>query len=1251
MSIHQIKNLIKNNHIKQYKIDGITNLLTDEIIEFKDLYESTLTLEEIKKYLYNTASIGMLKAFLDDNAIKYSMYVGGAFRYNKNEVFNIFSKYGLEDRARKISNGYITIKEASRILGLSKRTSYRLIQGNKSCELIEYFNKFFVKEKDILSLKMVLESTISLEEISKQLNYQVSKHSILNILKRNDIKPTGIFMRVQRYSKELINNIFRLDKLKLKKLVNLREVCRLLDCGYDQVKTFIKIGKLTVLLRSGGELLFDIKEVLTLKSKLNTYLNVGEVSLLVGYGKQWVYNNCKQSDRFHKIGQTWIIDINNIDYLLNKIDSRIVLKYDSLLKFWRYDNNLFQGLFNNEKLSMIIKENGELKLSLNRMHEINKIIKKHFIPIHQIKQDVLNENSLDLLKEFILIYDNIFYIEKIEYYEYLLLNYEGLVRDKSVYFNNDKQAAKKHYIFQESNTIRKYEIMEYVENIRELKQNYYTMRECSKLLNTSEAKLIKHIKRGNLKCTKFFNNSCYISKQEIHSYINRMTKPKIEIKDSDEIIHESGEIYLSREKVCLILHIKVNAFYTLVKNENFSKRYFNKRIYISEKELNKYINNNLKDFIKNYDQFLKVSKIQKNYNIKGSTISHLIADKKLKNVIKYYGSNYIHRVELENYISFSSKLEKEYYTVKQVANALNNSVNTVLRYIKSDLFKTLISYKKKYYIRIDEVLEFKQKRDETKDLVKEFENHMEVLLKETGRERCIKIMLEYYHYRLAKLNNLYDISTLNRQALKVYIYLLENIQMSIFNISISNIKLIINTNVLGMHNNRYMITFINYVIEKYNNETKIKKKLSFKENYRNKNETPYSNENWYNLSNYLTKIDIHKEKAIYNPTYANLWLYCIFHLSNAWRASDIIRLPNLNLDVAKFDYTQILLKNLNYNQAKNLFEDIENKCKNVKISKTKANILLIMPDGLLISTMTAYVICEMHRRKYNKNNIFYHFRKGYYGSKEEFDKFFKESNFNDIFGNRRSNKTLLTNTREFFMEKYDDLSAAVSIPQNQRSHKLLDSIKGYIDTKDSSISEQIVDRGHFGWLYKYLLEIISDEDHKHISFNEETDNITSLMRILPAKNVENLSKYFLQSIKNNEIVAEKILKYNKNKLKEKIANVYLGKSPSKSSYVDCLNIMPCNAHSKDKCLSCSQSLPRVHSLISLSLYTHSIIARISNTNFDDVNLRKKYSGILIKDLRVLNEAVSEFGIEYINSIVDIQELKSRLDSISEKIII
>ncbi len=110
------------------------------------------------------------------------------------------------------------------------------------------------------------------------------------------------------------------------------------------------------------------------------------------------------------------------------------------------------------------------------------------------------------------------------------------------------------------------------------------------------------------------------------------------------------------------------------------------------------------------------------------------------------------------------------------------------------------------------------------------------------------------------------------------------------------------------------------------------------------------------------------------------------------------------------------------------------------------------------------------------------------------------------------------------MSSPDDVSESVYIPQTQRAHKCIDSIKSYISNKDANMLDQIVDRGHFGWLYKYLLGIMCDENYKYNTVLEETNNIALLKAILTPKNVESLSKYFLNSIKNNQIVAEKILK-------------------------------------------------------------------------------------------------------------------------------
>ncbi|APQ72669.1 TPA: helix-turn-helix domain-containing protein [Clostridium botulinum] len=1237
MSEFKVRNLIKYKYIKVYIINNNECMLKNEVIDFKNKYDSTITLDEIREYLYETVSLSVIKHFLDKNNINYVMKVGNGFRYSRKEVNDIFNKDILINKAEKIKNKYITFREASKILNLSKRQISTLVQN----KFILYFNKCFVEEAYILNIKKEMEESISMEEIFEQIGSNFSLKRISNILKINKIEPVCKMLGYYRYSIKSINSIFKLDKIKGKKLVNLKEACNLIECGYDQVIKFIKEKKLNIILRFNSEILFNREEVLILKDKINNSLSIKDICNLTGYSDIWVRDKCQEIYNCKSKGVKWLIGSDDILYFLDSIKSNIILMYESMVKLIKYDSTIFHEIFNSDKLINIMKRYGTLKLNSKRKKKVERVLSKYFVKIDELSEDILYYNILNISKQFIINYNNVFYIEK-----------EELNKNKMWGEINSKE----HYI----NCTNNEQLLKYIEKLREIKQNYYSINKTKKLLNKTELTILKYIKENKFKIIKKWNENYYICKEEVDEYIlklnkineNKTDKIKKNFKIYTDFIVKDDKRYISSQKACTKLLLKYSAVYSLISNNKLKSIILNKKLYIDEDSMYAYIkNNNLDDFIKNNNYYLNGKQILAKYNLKSNDINKIMLSSQITRVIRYNGIRYIHINELESYLKYMDEFKSRYCSSKKAASILNVSVNTIRRYIRNSIIKNNKCISGKYYVNIEEILELQKERETSKNLVQIFKDNMDLLLESTQKHKSIELMMEYYNYRLTKLNNNYDIKTLNSYAFQTYKYLLINIRTSIFNISLNDVRFITTTNILSNPATKYLIWFLNYVIKKYNDKTKIKKKIIFKNNYNKITEYPYKDNEWAELSSYITNVHIHKNKAINNKKYASIWLYCVFHLSNAWRASDIIRLPNLNLGVIDFDYSKILVRDLNIIEAKALFDDIKNKCINMKISKTSANILLIMPEILLIPTMTAYFICELHRRKEQKDSIFYCFRKGKYGKKNDYDNFFHDSKFNNSFSNRRANKTLLTNTRELFMSSPDDVSESVYIPQTQRAHKCIDSIKSYISNKDANMLDQIVDRGHFGWLYKYLLGIMCDENYKYNTVLEETNNIALLKAILTPKNVESLSKYFLNSIKNNQIVAEKILKCDEKKLTEKILNVYLGKSPSKSEYIDCLNIIPCMNHCKDECFNCPQSLPRIQSIVSISLYIHSVIARIDCISFENVNNRRKLSSIIMKNLQLLNEAVSEFGMDYVNKFIDIKDLKNKLNLINKKLII
>ncbi len=117
---------------------------------------------------------------------------------------------------------------------------------------------------------------------------------------------------------------------------------------------------------------------------------------------------------------------------------------------------------------------------------------------------------------------------------------------------------------------------------------------------------------------------------------------------------------------------------------------------------------------------------------------------------------------------------------KKAASILNVSVNTIRRYIRNSIIKNNKCISGKYYVNIEEILELQKERETSKNLVQIFKDNMDLLLESTQKHKSIELMMEYYNYRLTKLNNNYDIKTLNSYAFQTYKYLLINIRTSIF---------------------------------------------------------------------------------------------------------------------------------------------------------------------------------------------------------------------------------------------------------------------------------------------------------------------------------------------------------------------------------------------------------------------------------------------------------------------------------------
>lgn len=399
----------------------------------------------------------------------------------------------------------------------------------------------------------------------------------------------------------------------------------------------------------------------------------------------------------------------------------------------------------------------------------------------------------------------------------------------------------------------------------------------------------------------------------------------------------------------------------------------------------------------------------------------------------------------------------------------------------------------------------------------------------------------------------------------------------------------------------------------------------------------YSPEEWTAFINNFFDVDRHLEHAYEDYRFARYWLYSILHMSLAWRKSDVLNIPTLEIlgDVGIYTLAWFESNIFTLIDAQKIINCIKLPVEQYCIQKTGARKHFNIPRIALIPTAIAFIVCEQWRRKRCDAMLFGKFT---VYTKEIAELFGLKTEFSSL----KANRTLLS----FFNEKASEINElsgqAGVLTSYMRSHKTTmmgnsDTTTIYLhstyDERESiSMAKQIVDRGAFGWLYHELLEMSGNEK---TTFKENTNQIAELRKNVSPQQVETISSIVYSIAKERDMLLEEIYSLHDVEIKEKATMLLCGSLLSKSNDIYCLMSNRCPYPTENNCILCRYSIPTTFSLMLVGKELKRLLLELGNQSKTD-RIRLTYQ--IGKLITILKEAISEFGYEYIKTYIDYEEI-------------
>ena len=696
------------------------------------------------------------------------------------------------------------------------------------------------------------------------------------------------------------------------------------------------------------------------------------------------------------------------------------------------------------------------------------------------------------------------------------------------------------------------------------------------------------------------------------------------------------------------------------------------------------------------NDFMNVKDIQTVLIIDELAVTSLIRNKTFLNTIKYNGRWWVPKSSVENYLSEReriNKLKQNTLSVGEAAKRLGyghvGSISNLIN--KEKRFPNAFKIGEHWHIPEEDIIAFEKRRFKKSKKVnfsplvaftelREFINTIEITdnFRET-RELFIQ-------YSLLQINSMNGSNTYRRGRVllykRFYKKIVNEFNNEIFLIPMTKIEEMLHENSpFKKVEKKVLIPFLRYVYSQKDMDPDLEFSL-LSNNKRTNDQDIYSPELFHELYQYVKMTQEHIRPAIKNRHYANMWVYTILLLTDFIRGQDLImNTPSIDLEVLDITSFDSFNKNgLSNHESQLIINQLYLHFRNKRASKTDQLLTFIVAPDLVEPLAHALAISELHRRNQGNDLLLDTFLEGRYSRVRTQGKMRHKNFFQQLkttsefqFSSLKMNRTVATYLFYSITEEDgQDSDLSLHLSQVSRSHKNSDSTSRYIQAtnKDGSInrvSYNLFRRGHFGWLYNYLLLYVSQFENTQDTLEERSNIIERTREEIAPNKLENLAEFvhnslipidlknqsndmetFMQNIYNKkQSVISKLKNYSKQEIRDIITNLAKGNLPSKNEGAQCLVYPDCKKPLLSSCFSCEYVIPGNLMLIQLN----EELKRLINNLKDLTNevIIKRESMFLMHALLIWKEARIAFGEDKVNAYIPKKEIWQEIESIAGKL--
>ncbi|HWO78638.1 MAG TPA: helix-turn-helix domain-containing protein [Bacillus sp. (in: firmicutes)] len=829
-------------------------------------------------------------------------------------------------------------------------------------------------------------------------------------------------------------------------------------------------------------------------------------------------------------------------------------------------------------------------------------------------------------------------------------------------------------------------VVSYEKLINDLEDNYVTTGLAAKMLEVGRSTIGNWVENGQLKGALIWYKTMYIPIQSINYLKNALNTYTMNLTEAAKrlmISRKTVKRYINSGKLKAI-HLNNQILFSPKDVEEFRK--VHKNILSSS-----YKKKTTKEILESLPQgYYTVSEVAKKLGVPDNKVRNLIYGGYIQNikqcVLNGKVRNIISGKALADYIQIQEKIDKS-MTTSQAAAYLGISVyNTVSGMVKLGYFPNAFRFKKNYYIPVEDLDEYKRlkatgglyihRKSTSKESTTKEKSKINVLSKkelindllETIKTidtpnhliQTKKLYIKYAQIRIKALNGRQR--TLISECIRIrktFEKIILDLPKECFLLDENGIESLLTDERIAITHRTLFNWFLSYAFQELNMERKRDFVFTQKQRKLNDDKEIYSPEIYLAYVQYVKRTELHKKEALKNPYYANMWLFTIMHLIDAWRASDIVtELPPIEIETIGITHLDWFLdKQLTTTQAQTIINQVYVKTRHITASKNNALLTFIVPLNMLIPTATAMVLCELHRRKSEDQFLLQTLVTTNLSARNPNKKHLSFFKFNSELSQFKSlvmNRSTMTYLFYSITEDAEDTDLALYYTQQIRSHSSEDSTAVYVQAtnQDGSINRvsiTLFNRGHFGWLFNHLIQLVMNENQGYQKLEERTQSIVALKNEFSPSQLENWAAFLNRVQGKREPIIRWLSGQNKNEIKRLIQRILRSENPSRTDHGQCLSFPSCVKPNLRSCYYCEHFIPQTYLLIHVKHEFYRLIESIKNSNHEAIVIRD--SEFLNYILLLINEAIAVYGTSYVQSFIDLDHVRKLMINVKDKFLL